>query len=469
MSTRKPQAPYVESLLDTTLEEAFLGALLIDPDGLLSVRSVVRPDDLIPRHALLYETLAEMYDARKAIDFLTVCDALKQKGKLEEAGGAANISDLINAVPSAVHLPTYAEAVRRLGILRAFVILAQYVVKKAYEPGMKPDALYAWIDEELQKIRLRQRDLDVGTLRGENFLPWYETLIFERQEQRRTNTLRIFDWPWASWNKRIRPMREGTLGVIVAPDGSGKSIALEMIAEHWARRGHKVLLIHLEDETSVKADRRLARWTGIPLEVLESGALTPEQTELWQKTETAIAEAWGPNLTYKHAPGYTAGEVIAFAEADNALGRCDVAVIDYLNKLDADAEIIYRTKDDWRRDAIIVERLRNFGERTRMPILTAAQMNKAGKDDWRNSTRNSARGTGELADKAQLIVTFGRELAGPEGIYASNGQQIAAEGEYSPLLNVRVDKQNMGRTGGLAAQWLDGPRFRIFDLVQGAK
>lgn len=467
--TKSPTpATTVATLSDSALESAFVGALIIDPDEVPQVRATVMSSDLSSHEcALVYEAILGLYDERQAIDYLTICDRLERSGRLDDAGGRARIASLVSAVPSSVHLPTYAEMVRRLAMLRAFVLLAEKTVRKAHEGQTTPNLLYAWIEEELQAIRLRQRSLETGVLRGIDFLPWYETLLYEREEESRSKTLKPFDWPWASWNKLVRPMRPGTMGIIVAPDGSGKSIALEMIAEFWARRGHSVLLVHLEDEMAIKADRRLARWTGIPLETLESGDLTAEQLALCKQTETTIAETWGTNLNYKHAPGHSVGEILAFAEAENALRRCDVLVIDYLNKIDADADILWRTRDDWKRDAIVIERIRTFGEKSGVPVLTAAQMNKAGKDDWKNVTRNSARGTGELSDKAQLIITFGRELAGPEGIYAKNGQLIAREGEYSPLLQVRVDKQNRGKTGLIAAQWLDGPRFRILDLAQG--
>lgn len=67
-------------------------------------------------------------------------------------------------------------------------------------------------------------------------------------------------WPWGSWNKDVRPLRPGMLGLVAAADGVGKSTMLECIAEHWAKGGLHVVYVHLEDVLDYKMDCRLARW-----------------------------------------------------------------------------------------------------------------------------------------------------------------------------------------------------------------
>lgn len=451
------------NLLNGDLEVALIGSLVINPDAIAPVAEHVQPEDF-QQYRWVYEVIRDLDADGMAVDFLTICDALTSRGQLDELGGAAKISSIINSVPSAVHAITYAVRLKRLALLRKFVELSTVVVRKAHEGQTAPDDLFAFIEENLQHIRGRQIDNSDGLLYGADYMPWYEDVLQRRIHDREAGTLRLYDWPWQSWNNLIRPARAGTVAVLVGPDGSGKSTYLDMIAEHWAKQGHNVLLVHLEDDTEYKADRRTARWAGIPLADAETGNLTATQLAEWRRVEGAIAAAWGANLTYKHAPGATLRDILSLAEMERRAGRCDALVVDYLTKIQLDPDIARQTRDDNRRDAQMMERIKTFAERAGIPIFIAGQITKEGKSAGREATRNAIRGTGEISDKSQLVITISREKAGADGITDANGRKIAGDGEYSPLIELSIDKQNRGKTARFR-QWFDGPRFRILDLT----
>ncbi len=56
------------------------------------------------RHQSIYEHLSAMYDAREAIDVITLQQRLKDKQLLEQIGGIAYLSQLQDSVPSAANL-----------------------------------------------------------------------------------------------------------------------------------------------------------------------------------------------------------------------------------------------------------------------------------------------------------------------------------------------------------------------------
>src|SRR5947207_1173813 len=64
------------------------------------------------RHQALYELLAEMYDAKEAIDPITVQQRLKDRNQLEALGGTAYLGALMDGVPSAANLEYYVEIIR---------------------------------------------------------------------------------------------------------------------------------------------------------------------------------------------------------------------------------------------------------------------------------------------------------------------------------------------------------------------
>ena len=80
-----PQAPEIE--------EAILGACLIEQEAMPLVADTLRPEMFYSmRHQVIYAALLAMYQAGMKIDILTVKEELAHRGKLEEAGGAFGIT-----------------------------------------------------------------------------------------------------------------------------------------------------------------------------------------------------------------------------------------------------------------------------------------------------------------------------------------------------------------------------------------
>ena len=76
----QPQAP--------ELEEAVLGALMIEKDAYSLVSEILRPESFYEhRHQLIYAAITDLAIQQKPIDILTVAEQLRSRGNLEEAGG----------------------------------------------------------------------------------------------------------------------------------------------------------------------------------------------------------------------------------------------------------------------------------------------------------------------------------------------------------------------------------------------
>jgi len=282
-------------------------------------------------------------------------------------------------------------------------------------------------------------------------------------EQAAAGAALVFDWPWESWRRRIRPLEAGMLGLIAAPDGIGKSLYLEEIAEHWARRGIQTVLVHLEDNHAYKLNRRLARWSGVPLADIEDGRLTPAQLEAIRQAQRNI-EPWAANLHYYHAPGETAREIVRELETRVREGVCQAVVIDYLDKIaPSRAQVKLFGENSWERQANDVEGLKTFGERNGLPIMAATQGNKQMQGAG-TKTRAAIQGSGQKSQKAQLVIILTRDLL-EKPITDASGNVTHEAGEYSPVVAVRIDKQNRGKTGEMK-QVLNGAAFRIADIAR---
>ena len=92
-----PQAPEIE--------EAILGACLIEQEAMPLVADKLRPEMFyVLRHQIIYAAMLAMYQAGTKIDILTVKEELSHRGKLEEAGGPYGITQLSSKVASSAHI-----------------------------------------------------------------------------------------------------------------------------------------------------------------------------------------------------------------------------------------------------------------------------------------------------------------------------------------------------------------------------
>jgi replicative DNA helicase len=119
---------------DLQAERAVLGAVLAHPELILDAASIVSPHDFFRvAHRL---TFAEMLalDARKtAIDFVTLRASLETIGKLDEVGGPAYLTALVDGVPRSTNAVHYAEIVRHRALLRQLVLVGNKMNAEAYE------------------------------------------------------------------------------------------------------------------------------------------------------------------------------------------------------------------------------------------------------------------------------------------------------------------------------------------------
>ena len=108
---------------DLAEAEAYvLGGLLIDPEAVEAVRSILEPAMFShPATRIVYGAILSVVDAGTDLDVLTLQEALKRTGEYESAGGALYLSELLDAVPTAAHIESHARIVREKWLRRRLV------------------------------------------------------------------------------------------------------------------------------------------------------------------------------------------------------------------------------------------------------------------------------------------------------------------------------------------------------------
>jgi replicative DNA helicase len=449
-------------------EIAVLAGMLNDDDVAQRFTSTMTPEHFHdPRRRIVYEAIASLTNRAEVISIDSVVSESKRVAAEQKSKVTGITPELLGSFTE--NKARMNELAHRLGKLVWLRQGVDYNYWFAQQLQMNPDidALHAEAQARLLKFSPRQQSS--GFTYAWDTIPAHIAQIAQRKEENKAGVA-AFDWPWASWNKMVRPLRPGMLGLLAAPDGMGKSAYLEMIAEHWAQRQHHTVLVHLEDTPDYKYDRRLARFSNVPFDNIEDGNTTPEQDKMIDEAYYAI-EPWAAlHLHYYHAPGKSVTEIVRELELRQSEGLCDCVVLDYLDKLSTDKRQAGLWRGDgatWERQADNMEILKIFAEgdanRAAVPVFSATQGNKQMQDSG-TRTRKDIQGSGQKSQKSQLVVILSREIVGDAGLQSPDGKVIATPGEYSPVVDVRIDKQNRGKTGQFK-QWIVGSRFKIVDMA----
>ncbi len=121
-----PQAP--------DLEEAILGALMLEKNALTAVVEFLRPDHFYSdQHKEIYTAIVDLFKSSEPVDMRTVVAQLRKNGKLEIVGGAYYIAELTSKVSSAANIEYHARIIIEMAIKRDLIQIASQVHHDAYE------------------------------------------------------------------------------------------------------------------------------------------------------------------------------------------------------------------------------------------------------------------------------------------------------------------------------------------------
>lgn len=116
------------------LEEAVLGAVLLEKDAFLMVLPILTPEVFYKdQHKTIYNAVVEMAAKGQDVDILTVTNHLKTNGNLEASGGAYYITQLTNRVASSAHVEFHAHIILQKYILREIIRVSSESIRQSFE------------------------------------------------------------------------------------------------------------------------------------------------------------------------------------------------------------------------------------------------------------------------------------------------------------------------------------------------
>ncbi|MEN0068569.1 MAG: DnaB-like helicase C-terminal domain-containing protein, partial [Myxococcota bacterium] len=285
-------------------ERALLGGLLQQPDQLLAVSEVVKPEDFYrPEHAALLELLVEMHGRGETIDLVIVSDRVARQGQAQRYGGIAYVTELPEHVPSTANLPHYAQVIKDKSILRDIIRSARGVAEDAY---LQPDDVGELVDRAAKDFAT------IGQGRGRR--TWHQISLIVDQELRRIEELSEKGGTttgattgFVDLDKKLAGLHSTDLLILAARPGMGKTALALNIAQNVALlEGLPVALFSLEMSRGQLVTRMLCCYGLVEAGRVRTGTL---DTDDWDRFIEASEALRKTHVHIDDTPGLSIGDL----------------------------------------------------------------------------------------------------------------------------------------------------------------
>lgn len=397
MEESAPSSPSIPHSREA--EEATIGSVLIDPACYFTLAGLLKGEDFyIHRNRFVWESFGRLQKKRTPIDLLTVCEELAQDGKLDEIGGSAYLTSLINQVPTSINAEAYARVVADHSVRRRMISAANGIASLAYKGG-----------DVLTNFAAGRKLLDASMPMTGGFTSAKElsSRLYDTVDRRANGEKpNLIPTGFIDLDDILDGgMRPTDLLYVGGRPGMGKTAWLLDVAKHAAgKEGRRVGIFSLEMSNEQVIERLVVK-CGVPMKSLRRATMRDVD---WPVFTHAIEEVASYNLQLCDMPALRPAQLRAQAHTlYNTLGL-DLLIVDYVQLMGSDDD----DKNGNRNNEIsaISRNLKIIARELNIPVLAAAQLNRSleARSDKR-PVLSDLRDSGSLEQDADVVMFMYRD------------------------------------------------------------
>ncbi len=412
-------------------EAGVLGAILLNNDVLPQVAEVLDRDDFYRSgHRVLYDAMLELSEDGSPIDLVTASEALRQRGLLEKAGGAAYLAGLTDRVPSAENAEHYARIVRERAILRKLIWVTTEIASEGYQVDADVEA---YLDKAEQALfEVTQRKIRPSFSRLKDILRDAFTKIEELYERKELVT--GVSTGFHELDQVTAGLQPSDLIIVAGRPGMGKTSFVLNVAQHAAIGGGvPVAFFSLEMSKEQLVMRLLCAEARVDSHRLRRGMLKDSDWPKLTRAAGALAEA---PIYIDDTPGLTTLELRAKARRLKSEAGLGLVVVDYLQLMRA------RGRFDLREQEIseISRSLKGLAKELDVPVVALSQLNRGveSRTDKR-PLLSDLRESGAIEQDSDVILFIYRdEVYNKESQDQGMAELIVGKQRHGPTATVKL-------------------------------
>jgi len=424
-------------------EQAVLGAMLSSKDAISKALQWVRSHHFYKEsHSKIFLVMSDLFDKGEPIDTISVINKLKKNKQIDDVGGAYFITGLVESVPTAANVESYAKIVLEKFMLRELIRASHELSKDAYNDRQDVGEI---LDAAEQTIFAITQD----RLRG-GFLP-IDGILHETFK----NLDRIASNPGSvtgvasgliDLDEITSGFQKGDLVIIAGRPSMGKTaLALSIMRNAAIDFKVPVGMFSLEMANHQLAQRLLCAEGRVDSHLVRTGKLPKNQ---WKNLSLAVGSLAEAEIYLDDTPAITVLELRAKARRLKAEKNLGLIIIDYLQLMQGPRNIESRQQEI----SNISRSLKALAKELDIPVIALSQLSRAVEQRSEHRPQLSdLRESGAIEQDADVVIFLYRSWV------------YSREEEEKGRAQAIIAKQRNGPIGTVNLSFID--RFARFESI----
>ncbi len=384
------------------LEEAVLGAIMIEKDAVITVLDLLKPISFYKDiHQKIFQAIVDLSMKEEPVDILTVTEELRKQDKLDEVGGPLYITQLTSRVASAAHVEFHARIIAQKYIQRELIRVSTEIQTRAFDESIDVDDLLDFSEAELFKVaegNIKKETQPINVLIKE--------AIHQIQEAgKRTDSLSGVPSGYTKLDRITSGWQRSDLIIIAARPSMGKtafilSMTRNMAVEH--KQG--VAIFSLEMSSIQLVNRLIVGETELSSDRIRNGRL--ENYE-WEQLDRKIKSLVEAPIYIDDTPAISVFELRSKCRRLKMQYDINIIIIDYLQLMTCNIDARGSREQEV---SYISRSLKVIAKELNVPIIALSQLNRSveSRSGNKRPQLSDLRESGAIEQDADIVLFIHR-------------------------------------------------------------
>ena len=351
------------------LEQAVLGALMLEKDSIISVQEYVSADAFYTEeHRTIYRAIESLSAELKPIDLYTVTERLKVRKELKKVGGAAYLANLTQKVGSAANVEFHAKIIAQKYVQRELIRSATEIQRRSYDEDQDVTDLIGYAEGEIFKVA--EGHVRRSVQNAKDVLA--KALAQIEEASKNTSAFNGVPSGFMALDRVTLGWQPSDLVIIAARPSMGKTAFVLSMARNMAIDYESPVAFFSLEMSAVQLMMRLiVAETGLAGNDIKSGRLTPDQ---WRHLESATRPLGTAPLYIDDTPALSVFEFRSKARRLKMRHDIKIIVIDYLQLMTGNQD----SKGNREHEVAFISRtLKAIAKELNVPMIALSQLSRA--------------------------------------------------------------------------------------------
>ncbi len=421
-------------------EQSVIGSMIMDKEAIVVASEMLMQEDFYyTQYGLLYQAMAELYNAGEPVDLVTLQDKLKSMNAPAEVSSLEFAGELLAAVPTSTNIKYYAQIVKDKSVLRRLIKITEEIENQCYAAQGDLEEILAETEKKIFNLLQNQG--------GREYVPIKEIVLnvlekIELASKTQGNVTGIATG-FVDLDYKMSGLQPSDFILIAARPSMGKTAFVLNIAQYVAfHEDMPIAIFSLEMAKEQLVNRLFSLESRVDAQALRSGNLADSD---WEKLIEGAGVIGNSRLLIDDTPGISISELRSKCRKFKLEHDLKLIIIDYLQLMSGSG------KSDSRQQEIseISRSLKGLARELNVPVIALSQLSRAVEQRPEHRPMLSdLRESGAIEQDADVVMFIYRD------------DYYNKDSDMKNIAEITIAKQRNGPIGTINLVWL--PQYTKF-------